>query len=112
MNFSSFANYDYSVSTNKNIELTIQSRNKLKADSLEQKKNVIIIEFNDNNSKVFVNNILVDSRKLDSIPLKGLFLGRNNKNNPDYQSGYLYECGIFNTIISENFRKVLYELLD
>jgi hypothetical protein len=109
--FGSYPGDDYSIFTDKKNELTVQCQKKIKIDSIDNEKQVIIIEYNGNNSNVFINNELTASGKLNTFPLEGLLFGRNNKNNPDFFTGYLYECGIFNTIISANFRADLYNLL-
>lgn len=109
--FHSLSNNDYSISTNKKNELTVEAGKKLKAGEFDHNVNTIIIEFNGDDSKVFINNELSASGKLDPKELNGILVGKNNKNKPDYFSGYLYNCGIFNCIISNDFRTNLFNIL-
>lgn len=109
--FNSLLNDNYSISTDKKNELTVEVGRKLKASSIDTVKKVILIEFNATDSKIFVDNELVASGKLDLKPLSGILLGKNNKNNPDYLTGYIYNCGIFNCILSESFRSSLFNIL-
>lgn len=109
--FYSLSNDEYSISTNKRNELTVAAGKKLKAGELDHNVNTIIIEFNGEDSKVFINKVLSASGKLDPKDLNGILLGKNNKNKPDYFSGYLYNCGIFNCIITDTFRSELLNIL-
>ena len=109
--FHSLSNDDYSISTNKKNELTVEAGKKLKAGELDHNVNTIIIEFNGDDSKVFINNELSASGKLDPKELNGILLGKNNKNKPDYFTGYLYNCGIFNCILTDTFKTELLNIL-
>ncbi len=110
--FNSFVNNDYSIFTDNKSNLIIQSKKKIKDGIIDQQKKIIIIEFNGNNSRIFINNVLVESGKLDLISLRGILLGRNNKHNPDFFTGYFYNCGIFKSIISDEFRSALFNIFD
>lgn len=109
--FNSGKDVNYSITTDKKNELEIDCSKKLKAISIDTTKSVIIIEFNGDLSKVYINNILAASGKLDQNQLNGIILGKDNKNNPNYFSGYLYNCGIFNCILSTSFIANLYNVL-
>lgn len=45
--------------------------------------------------------------KFDPKELNGILVEKNSKNKPDYFTGYLYNCGIFNCIITDTFRTEL-----
>jgi len=107
----SLSNDNYSVSTNKKNELTVEAGKKLKTLELDHNVKTIIIEFNGDNSKVFINNELSASGKLDPKELNGILIGKNNKKNPAYYSGYFYNCGVFNCILTDKFRTDLFNIL-
>lgn len=109
--FSSLQNNDYSISLNKKSELIIEANKKLKDGVIDAQKNLIIIEFNGDSSRLFLNNNLIQIGKLDNNDLQGILIGKNLKNNPDYFGGYIYTLGIFRSIIPNSLKTKLYTIL-
>lgn len=93
-------------------ELLIKSAGEIRVKGLVDGINIVYIEFNLKNSKVFINGQLTFTGIIGKVDMDGLVIGKGNINNKvNYFKGVMYETGIINNYISEEARTGLFNLM-
>jgi hypothetical protein len=93
-------------------ELLIKSAGEIRVKGLVDGINIVYIEFNLKNSKVFINGQLAFTGIIGKVGVDGLVIGKGNINNKvNYFKGVMYETGIINNYISDEARTGLFNLM-
>lgn len=93
-------------------ELLIKSAGEIRVKGLVDGINIVYIEFNLKNSKVFINGQLAFTGIIGKIDMDGLVIGKGNINNKvNYFKGVMYETGIINNYISDEARTSLFNFM-
>lgn len=93
-------------------ELLIKSAGEIRVKGLVDGINIVYIEFNLKNSKVFINGQLAFTGIIGKVDMDGLVIGKGNINNKvNYFKGVMYETGIINNYLSEETRTGLFNLM-
>jgi hypothetical protein len=102
-------NKKHAVSIEKNKdgvnELVVRTAGEVYIKGIKSGINILYIEFNTKNSRVYVNGELVYSGVIGKSEIDGLLIGRGSiKNSTVYFDGLIYETGIINNVISDEAR--------
>lgn len=93
-------------------ELLIKSAGEIRVKGLIDGINIVYIEFNLKNSKVFINDQLAFTGIIGKVGADGLVIGKGNINNKvNYFKGVMYETGIINNYLSDEARTGLFNLM-
>lgn len=94
-------------------QLKISTAGNIYVKGIKNGLNIVFIEFNIKNSRVFVNGELAFSGIIGIGELNGLVIGRGKINsNTSNFNGTMFETGIIDTIISDDARTNLLNLMD
>lgn len=120
--FDSKGGRENKVSVQKNdkgeLELVIVSGGEIKLSGIKDGINIVYIEYNLKDSKVFINGNLAYQNVIGKSDMNGIVLGQGKVNGKDYNfKGVLYETGVINKILKDderdnllNFEKEVYHL--
>jgi len=103
-----------SIEKNKDgvAELVVRTAGEVYIKGIKSGINILYIEFNTKNSRVFVNGDLVYSGVIGKSEIDGLVIGRGSiKNSTVNFNGVMYETGIINNIISDEARTNLLSMI-
>ena len=93
-------------------ELLIKSAGEIRVKGLGDGINIVYIEFNLKNSRVFINGQLAFTGIIGKVGMDGLVIGKGNINDKvKYFNGVMYETGIINNYISDEARTGLFNLM-
>lgn len=93
-------------------DLLIKSAGEIRVKGLIDGINIVYIEFNLKNSKVFINDQLAFTGIIGKVGVDGLVIGKGNINNKvNYFKGVMYETGIINNYLSDEARTGLFNLM-
>jgi hypothetical protein len=109
-------NKKHAVSIEKNKdgvnELVVRTAGEVYIKGIKSGINILYIEFNTKNSRVYVNGELVYSGVIGKSEIDGLLIGRGSiKNSTVYFNGLIYETGIINNVISDEARTNLLSMI-
>jgi hypothetical protein len=113
---SSKGNSNFSVSIEKNndgvSELVVRTAGEVSTKGLKPGINIVYIEFNIKDSKIFINGDLAYSGIIGKSALDGLVIGRAPaKKGTAYFDGVMYETGVIKNLISDDARANLTSML-
>lgn len=103
-----------SIEKNKDgvAELVVRTAGEVYIKGIKSGINILYIEFNTKNSRVFVYGDLVYSGVIGKSEIDGLVIGRGSiKNSTVNFNGVMYETGIINNIISDEARTNLLSMI-
>lgn len=103
-----------SIEKNKDgvAELVVRTAGEVYIKGIKSGINILYIEFNTKNSRVFVYGDLVYSGVIGKSEIDGLVIGRGSiKNSTANFNGVMYETGIINNIISDEARTNLLSVI-
>jgi hypothetical protein len=93
-------------------ELVVRTAGEVYIKGIKSGINILYIEFNTKNSRVYVNGELVYSGIIGKSEIDGLLIGRGSiKNSTVYFNGLIYETGIINNVISDEARTNLLSMI-
>ena len=109
-------NKKHAVSIEKNKdgvnELALRTAGEVYIKGIKSGINILYIEFNTKNSRVYLNGELVHSGVIGKSEIDGLLIGRGSiKNSTVYFDGLIYETGIINNVISDEARTSLLSMI-
>ena len=109
-------NKKHAVSIEKNKdgvnELAVRTAGEVFIKGIKSGINILYIEFNTKNSRVYLNGELVYSGVIGKSEIDGLLIGRGSiKNSTVYFDGLIYETGIINNVISDEARTNLLSMI-
>lgn len=109
-------NKKHTVSIEKNQdgvnELAVRTAGEVYIKGIKSGINILYIEFNAKNSRVYLNGELVYSGVIGKSEIDGLLIGRGSiKNSTVYFDGLIYETGIINNVISDEARTNLLSII-
>jgi len=92
--------------------LVIESGKKFETSTIDTLVNILLVEMNGKDSKVYLNSEDFGSGELSQGGFDGIILGSLGKLNKKYfLGGYIFESGVINLILDENKRQNLNEFL-
>lgn len=92
--------------------LIVKSGKQFEAGKIDTLLNILFIEMNGKDSRVFLNGEIIGEGKLASGGFNGIILGSLGKLNKKYfLGGYIFESGVINLIMDENKRIMLKDFL-
>ncbi len=105
-------NSNFSVAVEKNkdgaSELVIRTAGEVSVKGIKPGINIVYIELNNKDSRIFINGDLAYSGIIGKSELDGLVIGRASiKKSTTYFNGVMYETGVINEIIRDNARNSL-----
>ena len=93
-------------------ELAVRTAGEVFIKGIKSGINILYIEFNTKNSRVYLNGELVYSGVIGKSEIDGLLIGRGSiKNSTVYFDGLIYETGIINNVISDEARTNLLSMI-
>ena len=113
---SSKSNNNFSVGIEKNkdgvSELVVRTAGEVSTKGLKPGINIVYIEFNIKDSRIFINGDLAYSGVIGKSALDGLVIGRAPaKKGTAYFDGVMYETGVIKNLISDDARTNLTSML-
>ncbi len=113
---SSKGNNNFSVSIEKNndgvSELVVRTAGEVSTKGLKPGINIVYIEFNIKDSRIFINGDLAYSGIIGKSALDGLVIGRAPvKKGTAYFDGVMYETGVIKNLIGDDARTNLTSML-
>ena len=93
-------------------QLLIRSAGEVRVKGLRDGVNIVYVEFDLKNSKVFINGDLVYNNPIGKSEINGIKLGEGKINDSfKYFKGVMYETGIINNLINDQARTDLFGMM-
>jgi hypothetical protein len=93
-------------------QLVIRTAGEIFVTGVKPGINILYIEFNIKNSRVFINGEMVYNGVIGKSMIDGLVIGKGNyKNHTGYFDGTMYETGIINNLINDEARTDIINLM-
>lgn len=90
----------------------IRSAGEVRVKGLKDGINIVYVEFDLKNSKVFINGDLAYNNPIGKSEINGIKLGEGKINDSfKYFKGVMYETGIINNLINDQARTDLFEMM-